>query len=78
MIEGIDLTPTQKRVAEALVGNPMSIPDICHLIGGAAINRPDIAGSFMKKLSDRFEGSWWSLERVGLQYAVYQRVAHRT
>lgn len=71
-LASIDLTEHQRRVAEQIVGTPTSLSDIQHMIGGAARDRPDIAGSFMKRLGTRLDGSWWRLERRGNDYAIWK------
>lgn len=74
-LASIDLTEHQRRVAEQIVGNPTSLSDIQHMIGGAARDRPDIAGSFMKRLGTRLDGSWWHLERRYGTYAIWRVTA---
>lgn len=68
----VDLTVHQRRVAERIIGHPASLTDIQHYIGGAALDRPDIAASFMKKLGKRLEGSWWRLERHRNGFVIWK------
>lgn len=75
MIDGVDLTIQQRRVAERIMGNPLSLSDIQKLVGGALTDRPDIAYSFMMKLGKRLKGSWWRLERNHEGFAIWKVTA---